>query len=114
MKRHRTPWWMTAVCWALSGVMVVATGIAPASAEEPSAPPTTQTRPTLVAAAHALVAVTEASALQTTQAPPSGGAEEPRSFLGSNRGRIALVLLAAGVGWTIYSNSHDRITSPIR
>ena len=102
------------MCWALSGVMVVATGIAPASAAEPSAPPAAPVRPTLAAAAHALVAVTEASALQTTQTPPSGGAEEPRSFLGSNRGRIALVFLAAGVGWTIYSHSHDRIKSPIR
>jgi hypothetical protein len=39
---------------------------------------------------------------------------EPRTFFRSRRGQAALALTAAGVAFTIYSMSNDRISSPIR
>jgi hypothetical protein len=46
--------------------------------------------------------------------PASGDAQQ--SFLGSTRGKVALVLLGAGVGLTLWSIQHDRkpVKSPIR
>jgi hypothetical protein len=104
-----------AVAWGLLASLAGATGISPAAAAEPAPPaaaaPVTST---LTAAALAKAAVLEPRAIAATQEASPRGREETRSFLGSPRGKIALVLLAGGIGWTIYSNSHDRIKSPIR
>lgn len=114
MNAHRTPWWTKTVAGALSVLLALAVGAAPLAAAEPSVPPKAPARRTLAAAALASAEAREARAFQAPQGTPQAGTEEPRSFFGSTRGRIALVLLAAGVGWTIYSHSHDRIKSPIR
>ena len=113
MKAHRTPSWTKAVAGTLCALVALGSGAAPLAAAEPTASkPPAQGK--LATAALAKAAAGEARALQAPQATPSTTTEEPRSFFGSTRGRIAVVLLAGGIGWTIYSNSHDRIKSPIR
>jgi hypothetical protein len=112
VKAHPTPRWTKTVAWALC--MAVAASAAPSAAAEPPAAAKPPAKGKLAASALAVAAAKEARALQAPPEAPPSSTEEPRSFLGSTRGRIALVLLAAGVGWTIYSHSHDRIKSPIR
>lgn len=50
------------------------------------------------------------------QQPPAGAPVAPSSFFKSTRGKITLVLMAAGVGFTVWSIHHDRkpVKSPIR
>ncbi len=55
------------------------------------------------------------AALATTQATePDPTTSDAKSFFKSPKGILALTLAVAGVGYTIYSSQHDRITSPIR
>jgi hypothetical protein len=104
-----------AVAWGLMATLAGAVSVSPAAASEPASPPTAaSTPPTLTAAALAKAAALETRAIAAAQEASPRGSEETRSFLGSPRGKIALVLLAGGIAWTVYSNSHDRIKSPIR
>jgi hypothetical protein len=50
------------------------------------------------------------------QQPPAGAPVAPSSFFKSTRGKVTLALMAAGVGFTIWSINHDRkpVKSPIR
>ncbi|MEO5761087.1 MAG: hypothetical protein ABIR28_02135 [Vicinamibacteria bacterium] len=54
--------------------------------------------------------------LQTTAAPATGNPRTDRTFFKTTGGKIALGLMAVGVGATVYSASHDRkpVKSPIR
>jgi hypothetical protein len=92
---------------------------APAFAAEPlgSAPkPTLKT--TLSASAIAKVETLDLTeAVATTQAPSSADdATNSPAFFKTPKGAAVLVLLAAGVSYTIYSAFHDRkpVKSPIR
>jgi hypothetical protein len=53
---------------------------------------------------------------QTSAAPAKGNPRTDGSFFKTTPGRITLVLMATGLGLTIYSVSHDRkpVKSPIR
>lgn len=113
MKAHRTPRWTKAVSCALCMLLAAGAGAVPAWADEAKVA-RSPAKAKLAAAALAAAAAADARAVQTPPDPAPATTEEPKSFLGSTRGRIALVLLAAGIGWTIYSHSHDRIKSPIR
>jgi hypothetical protein len=113
VKHHRTRWWTNAASCVVSASLALA-AISPLAAAEPARPTATAAKPTLAAAALAKAAALEPRALAAPQTTGVTGTEEARSFFGSARGRIALVLLAAGIGWTVYSHSHDRIKSPIR
>ena len=50
------------------------------------------------------------------QQQPAGAPSSPGSFFKSTRGKVTLVLMAAGAGFTIWSINHDRkpVKSPIR
>jgi hypothetical protein len=53
---------------------------------------------------------------QTTAAPATGNSRTDGSFFKTTAGRVTLGLMAVGLGFTIYSVSHDRkpVKSPIR
>ncbi len=53
---------------------------------------------------------------QTTAGPATGNPRTDSSFFKTTAGRLTLVLMAAGIGFTIYSASHDTkpVKSPIR
>jgi hypothetical protein len=86
----------------------------PAFAAEPTPDPSPTPRATLAeaaaAAVDALPAATVAQAAQAAPAPPP--APEGRSFFKTGKGAAVLVLMAAGLGYTAYSISHDRVKSP--
>lgn len=96
--------------------------VAPHSDAETLRPAAAATSPALnpkpitaaTAAKLATLAPTEAS-LATTQAattePLSG---EGNSFFRTTKGAFAIALLAGGLGYTVYSFSHDRVSSPQR
>lgn len=48
--------------------------------------------------------------------PPAAAPVPPSSFFKSTRGKVTLALMAAGIGFTIWSINHDRkpVKSPIR
>jgi hypothetical protein len=48
--------------------------------------------------------------------PPAAAPVAPSSFFKSTRGKVTLALMAAGVGFTIWSINHDRkpVKSPVR
>lgn len=50
------------------------------------------------------------------QQPPAATPSSGSSFLKSTRGKVTLALMGAGVGFTVWSISHDRkpVKSPIR
>jgi len=53
---------------------------------------------------------------QTTAAPATGNPRTDGSFFKTTAGRLTLGLMAVGLGYTVYSVSHDRkpVKSPIR
>ena len=85
----------------------------PAIAAEPTAEPTATPRPTLVETAEAAVEAMPAATLQAAQAPPAPtSAPSDPSFFKTGKGVAVLALLGAGLGYTVYSFSNDRVKSP--
>lgn len=79
-----------------------------AAAVEPAPAP-------LRAAVEARLSTTQVPAeAVTTQAATSEGAPPSKSFFRTGKGIAVIALMAGGVGYTLYSKSHDRIKSPIR
>ncbi|MEO5895692.1 MAG: hypothetical protein ABIS06_08320 [Vicinamibacterales bacterium] len=95
-------------------LLAVAMALVPlsAAAARPSAKPTT------IKASVEKIAATDFSAApaprtRTLRAQQSPGVGD-RSFFKTRPGVIALAVLAAGVGYALYSAKHDRITSPAK
>ena len=63
----------------------------------------------IAASDFAAVPAPRAKAIRTQSAPMND-----RSFFKTKPGVIALVVMAAGVGYALYSVSNDRITSPAK
>jgi hypothetical protein len=85
-----------------------------ANAREAKAPPA---KASIAATAAAAVARMDTGAVRLTQDPPApaSGSPEGSSFFRSGRGAAVLVLLAAGVGYAIYSTRNDIVKqSPCR
>ena len=53
-------------------------------------------------------------AAAVTQETPADTQSAGKPFFKSRKGAIALLLMAGGVGYTLYSKDKDRIHSPIR
>jgi hypothetical protein len=91
-------------------------GAPPAFAADPVPEPTPAPQPTLVetaeAAIEAMPAATLASAAQAAPEPTSAPSDP--SFFKTGKGAAVLVLLAGGLGYTVYSFSHDRVKSPVK
>ena len=109
MRRHcRFPGRPLVVLLAL--MMAVAPCATLADADQGPAAPAQKT--SLAAAARARV---EASApLRLAQDPTVPASSESRPFFKTPQGIAAIVLFVAGVGYTVYSKSHDRVKSPSR
>jgi hypothetical protein len=89
----------------------------PASAAEakPSTPAGTSRLAATTAARLATLHPTPRAFAQAQQAAPSSGTDS-KSFFGTPTGVAAIVLMAAGIGFALYSVSHDRkpVKSPVR
>lgn len=107
--------WRPSIAWALFVSLAIVAAPLPCLAGD-SSPTTSKPVPTLkssiehVAATHVLA----------TSAPAARAQEQGKTDLGSKSffrtpgGIIALVALGAGVGFALYSTSHDRVKSPAR
>jgi hypothetical protein len=97
----------------LAFVMAV-TFTAPAYAADEAATVAPAAGP-LRAAVEAKLSTTQVPAeAVTTQAAATEGAAPSKSFFRTGKGIAVIALMAGGVGYTLYSKSHDRIKSPIR
>jgi len=85
----------------------------PASAGEAKTVPT---RPLAAATAAKLSRLSPPARAFTQETGGTAGATDSRSFFQKPAGVAAIVLMAAGVGFTFYSINHDRkpVKSPIR
>ena len=103
--------WARAVAGALVLLLGLAISTPPAAAGEMKAP----ARP-LAAATAAKLAKLTPSARAFAQETPGASSPDDRSFFQKPAGVAALVLMAAGVGFALYSINHDRkpVKSPIR
>jgi hypothetical protein len=86
---------------------------APVQATEP-APDARPAKPLSTAVAAKLAAM-PAPALKAQDPAPSAGGTD-RGFFSTPKGVVAVVLMAAGLGYTVYSikNDRDPVKSPIR
>ena len=66
----------------------------------------------LRAAASATVARADVSHALQTPSSPSPATEPGKPFFKTTRGVVTAVLMAGGLGWVIYTTSHDRVRSP--
>ena len=104
----------------LAGALALIVGLTlvapPAFAAEAAADP----RPIAAAATakvEAMPAASLAQAAQTVpaaQAAPATAATADKPFFKTTKGVVALALLAGGLGYTVYSFSNDRVSSPQR
>ena len=102
----------TACASVLAATVLVIGAAPPCAAGEP---PTASTRPASLSTASSAtlkLLTTAADTARATQAPPAG--TEAGSFFRSRKGAVALVLIGAGFGYTLYSKSHDRVRSQVR
>jgi hypothetical protein len=112
--KGKTASWVRLVSLGLA-LIVGLTIMAPPAAAADSGSTATATRPGLSVATSAAVLKTP-KPLFTQQSAPPASTSSDHGFFGTAKGRIALVLFAAGAGWAIYSTKHDRdpVKSPIR
>jgi hypothetical protein len=95
-------------------LVLAVTFTAPTFAAEPAPPASPANARPLAAAVAATLSSMPVPAAAITQepAPETGGGG--KSFFKSNKGIAALVLMAGGVAYTLYSKDKDRVHSPIR
>jgi hypothetical protein len=92
---------------ALLALTLVLAGSAPVVAAEPEAKGAAPaSRPTLLAAANATVAAKPLPANVAAQATPAPATTE-KGFFGTTAGKVALVVMAAGTGFMVYSAFKD-------
>jgi len=105
----------------LAGALALILGLTlvapPAFAAEAAADP----RPIAAAATAKVEAMPAASLAQAAQtvpaaqaAPATAAATGDKPFFKTTKGVVALALLAGGLGYTVYSFSNDRVSSPQR
>jgi len=92
---------------ALLALTLVLAGAAPVAAAEPEATSSAASQPSLRAAATATVAAKPLPARVAAQATPAAAASGDKGFFGTPAGKIALVVMAAGTGYMVYSAFKD-------
>ena len=99
---------------ALSVVMTLGAGAVPCMAGDATAAKAGTTLTRLSPASRSLLGTARPAGAQ--QQPPAATPSSPSSFFKSTRGMLTLALMGAGVGFTVWSVSHDRkpVKSPIR
>lgn len=107
--------WAKPVAGALALVIMFAALPAASAAEAPRAG---TAKASLASAVTAKVGSLKATprAFQTATPSDTSAAPDDRSFLSSGRGKIAVTLMAAGLGYAAYSafKDNDAVHSPIR
>jgi len=87
----------------------------PAFAADPAPSPSPSPEPSLAETAEATLdampSATLARGAQMDTPEPATAPSSP-SFFKTGKGAAVLILLAGGVGYTVYSFSHDRVKSP--
>jgi len=92
---------------ALLALTLVLAGSAPVAAAEPEAKSSAAVQPSLRAAATATVAAKPLPVRAAAQATPAATASGDKGFFGTPAGKIALVVMAAGTGYMVYSAFKD-------
>ena len=113
--RRRFGTWARPIAGLLTLTLALAV-TAPAAAAEVTAP---AAQPTLAASAKATVAALPLPAgaqAQATPAAPTTSTTGSKSFFKTGAGRLALVLMAAGTGFMVYSafSDNDPVKSQFR
>jgi hypothetical protein len=102
----------------LAGILALVMAVtftAPAlAADQPPAPDKAPTTQPLSAAVTAKLESMPVPAAAVTQEPAADAQTSGKSFFKTRAGAVALVLMAGGLGYTLYSKDKDRIHSPIR
>jgi hypothetical protein len=114
--RRRFGTWARPIAGLLTLTLAFAVA-APVAAAEASAP--VAQPQTLAASAKATVAAKPLPAGAKAQAAPAAGAPttgESKGFFKTPAGKLAIVLMAAGTGYMVYSafKDNDSVASPIR
>ncbi len=95
---------------AALALVVALTLAAPPALAAPPQQPLAKSAAVKAAALPGSALAQAAPAAKTT----SSDAPAPKPFLKTTRGAIAIALFAGATGFTIYSFSHDRVSSPAR
>lgn len=99
--------------WPAVATLALAVVVAPLPAMAAEAQPTAKPAKSLVASAEKAAAVAAVNAAAAPSMAQAGTTDlGSSSFFKTRAGAIALVLVAAGLGYTIYSTSNDRVKSP--
>lgn len=102
--RRRFASWARPIAGVVALTLAMA-GLAPAaSTAEPATP---VAKPTLRASASAAVAAKPLPATALAQTTPAATTEADKGFFSTTPGRLALVVMAAGTGYMVYSAFKD-------
>lgn len=102
----------------LAGALAMTVGLTlvapPAFAATPAPGPLAAAATAKVEEAPAEALVQAAQAAPAVQTAPAAASTGDKPFLKTTKGVLALALLAGGLGYTVYSFSNDRVSSPQR
>jgi hypothetical protein len=99
--------------WALSITLSLGAAVVPCAAAEKASTTTDATKLTRLSPASRQLLARASGSATSTQDQPGAPTE---SFFHTKRGALTLALMGAGVGFTVWSISHDRkpVKSPVR
>jgi hypothetical protein len=95
---------------ALAALLSLGLASASHAGGRPDAPPLPKAPLRLAAAAHSERADLDRALQAAPEAAPAETSSKP--FFKTRRGVVTAVLMAAGLGWVIYSKSNEGVTSP--
>jgi hypothetical protein len=95
---------------ALAAVLALGLALPLHAGGGPDAPPPAKAPLTLAAAVHSQRADLDRALQAAPEAAPAEGTSKP--FFKTRKGVVTAVLMAAGLGWVIYSKSNEGVTSP--
>jgi hypothetical protein len=99
----------------LAGALALVVGLTLAAPPAFAGGPAPEPRPIAAAATAKVEAMPAATLAQAAQAAPAALTDAgDKPFFKTTKGVVALALLAGGLGYTVYSFSNDRVSSPQR